>query len=192
MEEKKELGMGWYKFLKNWTFGIGIVISFFVGFAAFFYDIEILANMEMSEKIIYIILVLLILAFDVTIKIIIHTHLENFSKHVNWCLIIFIVYDLLCYFFLDGSPTFSVILFFSIFYFKKRKHIFINDCTFWGEVKKEKSHVAMYSPHIEDDGNVMKETEIIKNRFCRKCGTKLAEGSKFCHKCGTEIVEWSE
>ena len=28
MEEKKELGMGWYKFLKNWTFGIGIVISF--------------------------------------------------------------------------------------------------------------------------------------------------------------------
>ena len=30
---------------------------------------------------------------------------------------------------------------------------------------------------------------IDKILFCRKCGTKLLEGSQFCSKCGTEIIQ---
>jgi len=30
---------------------------------------------------------------------------------------------------------------------------------------------------------------VVKTRFCRKCGCKLAEDSRFCNKCGTEIIK---
>ena len=84
---------------------------------------------------------------------------------------------------------FGMLYFINYRYFNNRSNIFINECSFWGKVKKESSHMVMHSPHIEDNENVMKKNEPIKNRFCRKCGTELLEGSKFCHKCGTETVD---
>ena len=34
--------------------------------------------------------------------------------------------------------------------------------------------------------------QVVKTRFCRKCGTELDEDSRFCRKCGTEIKKENE
>lgn len=52
---------------------------------------------------------------------------------------------------------------------------------------------ALGEPNLAEESTITTEVPLISAnepqiRFCRKCGSKVAEGSKFCNNCGTAIV----
>lgn len=70
----------------------------------------------------------------------------------------------------------------SIIYFNKRKYIYARGIN------------GIYSEFPESQAESKTQTEIVSNpkreiTFCRKCGTKLSDGSVFCRKCGTQIID---
>lgn len=68
-------------------------------------------------------------------------------------------------------------------------------CEKWDERKAQKqsdnnnqqSFVVPEDPVTTETMDAVSETNERKIQFCRRCGTKLIEGSEFCSNCGTPI-----
>lgn len=72
-------------------------------------------------------------------------------------------------------------------------------CEKWDQRKAQKqaeenSQQSVFVPEkpVTASVDVVPETTERKIQFCRRCGTKLIEGSAFCSKCGTPIEKEGE
>lgn len=176
MEEKK-LGMGWYEFLRYFTFGLGRFIS---GFLMIISLLLIFVYPSIIE-----ILSFILSAIAFVLSLAIHNHLEKYSDKIvalfGFNFIIDFINNIVVNIGENGIynmiPALLVTTAFYLInrkYFKNRSHIFINKCNFWGK----KLEVSPSEPKTF--------------KFCRICGRKLDITDKFCPGCGTKVIETEE
>lgn len=185
MEEKKT-GMVWYNILRYFSFGF---MRSLYGISAVLYFITALIAPEAES-------VFLTFYFGMifTVFFIVHRHLENYSDSIIkvflWYMIFIVIIDIL-YIAVDpsssGSDIVSSVFYYFInrSYFKKRSHIFVNKCNFWGKIIAEGDIPAATEKYPVSAESLPEST--FGHNFCRMCGTKLEPGDKFCNHCGTKI-----
>lgn len=164
MENKKELGLGWYEFLRYFPFGLLRITSFLsLAFGVLVF---------LSEKTTLAFIALIFAICDFVFRVVIHRHLENYSTNVFNSLLLFYIVNTI-YWILNFLPDYDALVAFftptllngllcliNYKYFKKRSHIFINECNFMGKI----THSAkLKKANIFDDvcavGNVQKIKE---------------------------------
>lgn len=83
-------------------------------------------------------------------------------------------------------------------YFRKRRPLFLPCIPSQAEPSSETPQESfadelLIVPNISPTATIKIDISAVEDEpiihYCRKCGTKLAEGSLFCHKCGAKIAE---
>ena len=164
MESKKELGMGWYVFLRYFPFGIMRIISFIW---LIFNLLPFVANINILSTILIISCML-----DFILRVMIHSHLENYSSSMSKIMLFFYTNNVIMYslhsitdYNFYVSIVFSILLYGSIYlinckYFEKSSHIFVNECDFGGNiVSRKKAKKA----NVLDDVHAAKDVQKLKD-----------------------------
>jgi ribosomal protein L40E len=60
-------------------------------------------------------------------------------------------------------------------------------CDVCGKIYANQKEAVRCEARHEFEKEPDKKTEILKTKFCKKCGTKIKEGVKFCTKCGNKL-----
>jgi len=210
---EKPLGMAWYKFLIYFALIAGAILNIIYGINYITGGIYFSqTNGQVSAEDVYyyygnglrfvdILFGLFLIAFAV-FGIVLRNRLAKFKPDAPKLVYIFyavlaggsLLYAILVAAItstqIGASQVLSIItsivfLILNIMYFRKREHLFIEEGFHTqSTASTQKTAQASYNTNH----TVPNTTTTSKISFCRKCGSKLLDGSQFCHKCGTKAM----